>query len=208
MSRQPLPKATEFARSLLTAHLRPGDAAIDATCGNGHDTLALVQCVGPKGFVLAIDIQIAAIESTLALLAENNCAGSVKIVHGNHADLSKLWSEHAGKHPAPRVMIFNLGYLPGAGKEIVTKEDTTLAALAQSADLLAADGLLLCTCYPGHPGGDVETSAVRAWMTSLPHGEWLVACYEMPNQPARPPVVFAAWKRGDRGVSVEDSPSR
>ena len=195
MSRQPLPKATDFVRSLFAARIRPGDTAVDATCGNGHDTLALAQAVGPRGLVLAIDIQSAAIESTRALLVANDRAGAVTLARGDHADLAGLWNIHAGGFPAPRVIVFNLGYLPGAGKDLITREESTLAALAQAAGLLAPDGLLLCTCYPGHPGGDAETSAVRSWMTALPHREWLVVCYEMPNQPARPPVVFAAWKR-------------
>ena len=197
MSRQPLPKATEFARSLFAAHLHPGDSAIDATCGNGHDTLALARAVAPTGFVLAIDIQSAAAESTRALLAENDLGGVATIVTGDHADLASLWKARAANLPAPRAILFNLGYLPGSGKEIITTAPSTIAALGQAAELLAPDGLLLCTCYPGHEGGETETGAVRAWMTALPHRQWLVACYEMPNQPARPPVVFAAWRRVD-----------
>lgn len=196
MSRQPLPKATEFALLLLAGHLRPGDSAIDATCGNGHDTLHLARAVGPAGFVFAIDIQPEAVESTRALLGENALAGRVRLITGDHAGLSALWKNHAADFPAPRAIVFNLGYLPGSGKEIITREASTLTALGQATDLLAPDGLLVCTCYPGHDGGDMETSVVRAWMTALPHRQWLVACYEMPNQPARPPVVFAAWKRG------------
>jgi SAM-dependent methyltransferase len=196
MSRQPLPKATEFVRTILNTHLRPGDIAIDATCGNGHDTLALADKVGAKGFVLAIDIQSAAIESTRALLAENARADSVRLVRGDHAHLRALWKNHAGELPSPRAIVFNLGYLPGAGKDVITSAESTLSALGHAVDLLAPDGILLCTCYPGHPGGDVETSAVGTWMAALPHREWLVVCYEMPNQPSLPPVVFAAWKRG------------
>lgn len=196
MSRQPLPKATEFVRALVAAHLRSGDFAVDATCGNGHDTLALARRIMPCGIVLAIDIQAAATEATRALLSENDLAAAVRIVNADHSTLDQLWSTHVPGAPAPRVILFNLGFLPGSGKEIITTSDTTLPALARAAELLAPDGLLLCTCYPGHSGGDVETGAVREWMTGLPHRQWLVAAYEMPNQPARPPVVFAAWKRG------------
>lgn len=195
MSRQTLPKATEFVQRLLAEHLQPGDTAIDATCGNGHDTLALALRVGPGGFVLAMDIQAAAIEATSALVAEHGLAASVRTVPGDHAGLAGLWMTHAGELPAPRAIVLNLGYLPGFDKSILTCPQSTLPALEQAAALLAGDGLLVCTCYPGHAGGDLETAAVRVWMTSLPHRAWLVACYEMPNQPARPPVVFAAWKR-------------
>lgn len=38
--------------------LRPGDVAVDATAGNGHDTLFLAQAVGPSGTVYAIDVQV------------------------------------------------------------------------------------------------------------------------------------------------------
>ena len=47
--------------------LRPGDWAIDATCGNGNDTLKLAQILG-EGGVIGIDIQQEAINKTEALL--------------------------------------------------------------------------------------------------------------------------------------------
>lgn len=42
--------------------------AVDATCGNGHDTLELARMVGPSGRVVAFDIQAEALESAQALL--------------------------------------------------------------------------------------------------------------------------------------------
>ena len=38
--------------------LRPGDMAVDATAGNGADTLALARMVGPDGVVHGIDVQV------------------------------------------------------------------------------------------------------------------------------------------------------
>jgi hypothetical protein len=38
--------------------LQPGDTAVDATCGNGHDTLALAELVGPRGVVWGLDLQV------------------------------------------------------------------------------------------------------------------------------------------------------
>ena len=195
MSRQTLPRATDFVRALLSAHLRPGDSAVDATCGNGHDTLALARLVGPSGYVLGVDFQAAAIEATRQRLEGENSIARVGLVAADHASLARIWQTHAADEPPPRASVLNLGYLPGAEKELITSPASTLPALGQAADLLASDGLLVCTCYPGHAGGEIETSAVRAWMTALPPRTWLVACYEMPNQPARPPVVFAALRR-------------
>ena len=53
---------------IVSAYVRPGDIVIDATCGNGHDTLRLAQ-MGP-GVLYAFDLQPEAIESTRALLEE------------------------------------------------------------------------------------------------------------------------------------------
>lgn len=38
--------------------LQRGDTAVDATCGHGHDTLALAELVGPTGRVYALDLQV------------------------------------------------------------------------------------------------------------------------------------------------------
>lgn len=49
-----------------------GDVVVDATCGNGHDTLALLQMVADqeskRGRVYALDIQDSALASTSTLL--------------------------------------------------------------------------------------------------------------------------------------------
>ena len=63
---------------LNTAHnsikkvLHPGDIAIDATIGNGHDTLFLVEQVYPSGLVFGFDIQQIAIESTKEKIKQTN----------------------------------------------------------------------------------------------------------------------------------------
>lgn len=59
---------TEWCRSLIRPQVKPGDLCIDATMGNGHDTLFLSQLVGPSGRVLAFDIQQAALDATRKLL--------------------------------------------------------------------------------------------------------------------------------------------
>ena len=40
---------TRVAHDALARHLKPGDLAVDATVGNGHDTLVLAQQVAPDG---------------------------------------------------------------------------------------------------------------------------------------------------------------
>src|SRR5580698_1068537 len=50
-------RLTELAHAAVRAVLQPGEAAVDATAGNGHDSRFLCECVGPGGRVFAFDIQ-------------------------------------------------------------------------------------------------------------------------------------------------------
>lgn len=145
----------------LAALLREGDLAIDATAGNGHDTLFLAQQVGAGGRVLAYDIQAAAIAATRERIAAAGLAGRVELHQASHATMAR----HA---PAGGVaaIVFNLGYLPGGDHAVITRTGETLAALAVAAALLRPGGLLAVTCYPGHPGGDAESEAVLRWAES------------------------------------------
>ena len=61
-------RTTELAMHIVSGYVRPGDTVIDATCGNGHDTLRLAK-MGPKT-VFAFDVQPEAIDATRALLQQ------------------------------------------------------------------------------------------------------------------------------------------
>lgn len=63
--------------------------------------------------------------------------------------------------------MFNLGYLPGGDKQIVTRSDTTIRALSLVLPLLSRTGALSVIAYAGHPGGMEETKAVVAWARRL-----------------------------------------
>ena len=80
---------TEIVHDLVRPRLKLGDAALDATAGNGHDTLFLAQCVGPTGRVFAWDIQPLALERTAALLAQHGITW-VELVLGDHAEMDRF----------------------------------------------------------------------------------------------------------------------
>ena len=61
-------RATDLAHSLIRERIRSRDRVIDATVGNGHDTLFLAELVGPDGHVTGFDLQQEAIESATARL--------------------------------------------------------------------------------------------------------------------------------------------
>ena len=59
-----------WAAELIEPALYPGAVAIDATMGNGQDTLWLCERVGEAGRVYAFDVQPEAVARTRARLAE------------------------------------------------------------------------------------------------------------------------------------------
>jgi len=155
-------RATELAHFLMRQSLKPGDWVIDATVGNGHDTLILAELVGSSGRVIGFDVQ----EAALAAAAKRvESMPQVKLVHAGHENLT----EHlpADKHQSLAAGMFNLGYLPGAPKEIMTRAETTLSALRQALTHLKVHGLVTLILYRGHPGGEEEAKAVRSYAEQL-----------------------------------------
>lgn len=158
-------RATELAQLLLGRALKAGDWVVDATAGNGYDTAWLAERVGPGGQVFAFDVQAAA----LAVAGERvKGMEQVTLFHAGH---ERMWESLPGEAKG-RVagVMFNLGYLPGAVKDVVTRAETTVAALRQAVPLLAIGGLVSVVVYPGHPGGAEEAEAVRAFARGLGAG--------------------------------------
>ncbi|CAK9153528.1 unnamed protein product [Ilex paraguariensis] len=63
--------------------VRKGDAVVDATCGNGYDTLAMLKMVADqskRGRVYAMDVQKVAMESTSSLLDQSASSDEKELV--------------------------------------------------------------------------------------------------------------------------------
>lgn len=161
-----------LAHDLVRDILRPGDIALDATVGNGHDTLFLAEQVAPSGHVYGFDIQQAAIDATLEKFRKTHKADCLTLIHASHADMDRKIPEQV--HGKIRVIMFNLGYLPGGDKSIITQTDSTLTALTVAARILACGGIITLLAYPGHPGGDQETGQVKHWCEQLDAGQFEV----------------------------------
>ncbi len=185
-------RLTEKVHHILTNHLKEGDRAIDATAGNGYDTLFLAEQVGPSGKVIAIDIQDCAIRSTREKLESAGLIDRVRLVTDDHAvALKKLTASNRGKVAA---ITFNLGYLPGSDKSIQTRAESTEEPLAASIQLLTPGGYLCVTAYRGHSGGTSEAEAVEAFMRKSQKEGNAVDCYE-PESSNSPPVLWVLRKR-------------
>ncbi len=181
-------KLTDMAHQFAGLHLHAGSIAIDATIGNGHDTLFLAKHVGESGHVHGFDIQPDALSATTQRLSEANLAERVTLHQTGHENLSRTLPQ-ANKGQID-VALFNLGYLPGSDRSTITTSETTLPALAQALEELTPSGLLLVTLYPGHPGGDQEAADVAEWAKSLAPSLATASEYRLLNRSPHAPRLL------------------
>lgn len=133
---------------LWQAHA-PFNHVIDATVGNGHDTLFLAPL---SKRIDGIDIQPLAIRrSTVRLEAFPH-------VHLHLDNFTHLKSYNS---PTTDLVIFNLGFLPGASKDIATHADESIIAIQLAYEVLVTGGHLCVAVYPRHPGGLDELAALE-----------------------------------------------
>ncbi len=188
------------AHDTLRDLVSKGEIAIDATAGNGHDTQFLAELVGPEGTVFAFDIQEIALEKTARRLNDAKVQ-NVILIHGNHADLTRLIPrEYHGRVAA---VMFNLGYLPGADKNVVTSSESTRKGILQALTLLRPGGALTALAYTGHDGGNAEADAVSAILGELPIEQFAVNTIE--SQPGRTsgPIMFHVKRLKAAGDIIE-----
>jgi hypothetical protein len=136
-----------------------GDVVVDATCGNGNDTEILASIVGETGTLHAVDIQEEAICKTAAKLKQLSLSGvalpSVQMHCRSHAELTDLVQPSSAM-----LVVFNLGYLPGGDRTIVTSADSSVAAIQ------AALGVRIL-CLPGMSHNSVTLSRVALKLCGL-----------------------------------------
>lgn len=184
-----LSTALHFSHHLLKEVLSSGDAAVDATMGNGFDTLLLAELVGQTGQVYAFDIQKQAVDTTRERLIEKDALQQVKLICDSHENVADYLN-------APiKAAVFNLGYLPKGDKSIITLPETTKKALDALTQRLLPEGRIIIVSYYGHPGGVNELDQVRHYCESLPQELFNVLNYQFINQKNHPPILFCIERK-------------
>lgn len=191
-------QTTEFAMHIVRAYVEPGDTVIDATCGNGHDTLALASMEPAR--LYAFDIQEEAVRATTALLEANGyheaiADGRIIVRQMSHEEMGGFVIGDDRSAAPVKAVVFNLGYLPGGDKDITTKAETTLTAVQMAIELLQLDGLICITMYSGHPEGRREKAALLEFSDGLDAGKWHTAYIGMPNQKHDPPEILLITRK-------------
>ena len=177
--KRPLEMAHDFLAQVITQE----DIVVDATMGNGHDTLFLAKIAKQ---VYSFDIQKQALEKTSQRLLEAGLTNVELILQGHETVDQFVREAKAG--------IFNLGYLPSADKSIITQPQTTIEALEKLCHLLVKGGRIAIMIYYGHEGGDIERDAVMDYVSQIPQQEYTATIYRTLNQINNPPFLVMIEK--------------
>ena len=196
MAAQDFRSARFWAAELVGAALCPGARAVDATMGNGGDTLWLCERVGEDGRVYAFDVQPEAVARTRARLDEAGLGERAALFCAGHERMAELVPE-----PVDAVM-FNLGWLPGAAHAVTTRTETTLAAAEAALTLLKPEGIVTICVYPGHAEGERELEALTRWAAALDGRRWDALLKGYLNQPKRPPQLIAIRRKKEKQTKV------
>lgn len=180
--------AMSISKNLVKNYVNEGDIVLDATVGNGYDTLDLARLVGCSGKVYGFDIQNIAIQNTKSLLKQNNLLDRVILINANHEDVDKYIFESLS------LAIYNLGYLPAGDKEIKTRPLTTVASVMKTLKLLKNNGILIIVSYIGHPGGLEEMKVLEEELKKLNQKQFSVLKNEFINQINSPPLLYVIEK--------------
>ena len=126
--------------------------AIDATLGNGYDSLFLAPLFKK---VYSFDIQDLAIKRSKERLKDYD---NIEIIQDNHIRMSNYVNEKAD------LVLFNLGYLPGSDKKICTNSYTTINAIKNAHSILNDDGIIIVIGYSRHLGGQKEIDDLELFL--------------------------------------------
>ena len=181
--------ARYWAREYIEAALFPGARAIDATMGNGHDTLWLCRLVGEGGRVFAFDVQPAALAATRVRLEQAGRSSGARLFLEGHECMDAFVDAPVD------AIVFNLGWLPGGAHEVTTRVETTLLAVERALALLNPGGVLTVCIYPGHAEGLRERDALTAWAATVDPARFDVLSRRYLNQPNHPPELIAVRRR-------------
>ena len=176
----------ETAHLLLNKYITSSDIIVDATMGNGNDTVFLAK---QAQYVYAFDIQDQALLQTQKLLEKNDIK-NVKLIKDSHENILNHINHFRG-------VVFNLGYLPNGDKNITTKKDITLRTIQNILPVLNKDGFVLIVVYTGHEQGTEESLVLADFLQSIDQNTFKVLRTDLPFQDNKPPFIYFILKVKD-----------
>ena len=181
---------TEFSHEMFRLQAKKGGTYIDATMGNGYDTLFLCDMAGETGKVIAFDIQEQALEATKARLEKNHMQEKAELILDSHVNMGK----YAEKDSIDGIY-FNFGYLPGGDHTFATKASTSVEAVRQGLELLKRGGVMALCIYSGGDTGFEEKDTILEFLKGLDEKKYLVILSSYFNRKNNPPIPAFIVKR-------------
>lgn len=132
------PSAVEYSHNYIINKCNKFDIAIDATAGNGHDSLFL-QKLFQK--VYAFDIQELAIRRCKEKFKDIK---NIELIHDSFVNIDKYVDKKVD------CVLYNLGFLPGSDHTIKTEPEETLKSIEKSYTFLNNNGLIIIVSYTKH----------------------------------------------------------
>lgn len=175
----------QFARELVTT----GGRAVDATAGNGHDTLFLAQLTGKEGEVFAFDVDPDAIENTKRLLVQHQAQQQVQLILDSHHRAEAYVKGYID------YTVFNLGYRPGADHGHTTQAKSTIQAVKYLFSVTRqGGGIGICT-YWGTEKCRQESLQLEEYLRNWDQNLADVLVFDFMNQKNHPPKFFLIYKK-------------
>ena len=186
-----LKNALKQSHDYIKSIVKNSDIVIDATAGNGNDTLMLANLVGEGGKVYSFDIQDKAINNTYKKLLNMGYENRVSIIKDGHQNMDTYVNEKG----RIKAVMFNLGYLPGGDHSISTKADTTIEAITKAMELIMAGGLICIVVYYGKDTGVEEKDRIMQFVQKINFKEFIVMETSYINQVNCPPILICIEKQ-------------
>lgn len=181
----PLPESARvLSHWAISQVVKPGEQVIDATAGNGYDTLFLAKQVGEQGRVFSFDVQPLALKRTREKLKAQALDDRCQLILDSHEHLARYVQA-----PAAACM-FNLGYLPAGDRSIKTLWPSTQKAIVSALSLLRPGGRVSICAYPGHTEGRQEADSLTDWLKTLKEAEYTALHLVFANQAKNAPQWF------------------
>ncbi|MEM1282290.1 MAG: class I SAM-dependent methyltransferase [Chlamydiota bacterium] len=172
----------DLAHQYWSRLITVGDRVIDATCGNGHDTVFLAS-LGAK--VISIDVQQEAINQAIERAQNEGVDQFVTFVNGCHSEFPE-----EVENSSVKLIVYNLGYLPGGDKEITTQVMTTQTSIQHAMELISPGGMISITCYPGHQEGQREEEELLNFFQILNPQDWSCCQHRWVNRKQSPSLIL------------------
>lgn len=130
-------KAVTLAHSLILG-IKEKNVAVDATLGNGKDSLFLANHFNA---IYGFDIQEVALKRSKERLTPFN---NVKLILDSHINIKEYVTTKID------LVLFNLGYLPGSDKRITTNIHDVIRAIESITPLMNKASKIILVVYTKH----------------------------------------------------------